>query len=77
MKKEKKRDITDVLELLGRRDPAWKHAKMLPKFKVLYQCWRATELRHKIRTHFFYTESWKRKWLPMDDWRRFRDYAMA
>ena len=76
MKDDNKRDIFDVLELLAKRDPDWGHAKMLYKFKVLYNGWRATELRHKIRTHGFYTMSLKRGWLPVEDWNRFRDYAM-
>ncbi|MBQ3776502.1 MAG: hypothetical protein II835_00145 [Fibrobacter sp.] len=76
MIKSYKRDIFDVLDLLRQRDPAWKHAKMLPKFKVLYQGWRVYEMRHKIHSHYFYTSSWKRTWLPASDWNRFRDYAM-
>ena len=76
MKKELKKDITAVLELLAQRDPAWVHAKMLPKFKVLYQCWRQKELKRTVHSHLFYTKSWQRNWLPIDDWRRFREYAM-
>ena len=76
MKKELKKDITDVLNLLAERDPAWKHPKMLPKFKVLYQGWRVKELDRNVHSHLFYTKSWQRNWLPIDDWRRFRDYAM-
>ena len=76
MRHDKKQDIAEVLELLSQRDPKWKHVKMLPKFKVLYQGWRAVELRHKVHTHYFYTSSWKRGWLPARDWKRFRNYAM-
>ena len=76
MKKELKKDITEVLELLAQRDPAWAHPKMLPKFKFLYQGWRQKEIKHNVHSHLFYTKSWQRKWLPIDDWRRFRDYAM-
>ena len=72
----KKKDITEVLNLLAERDPVWKHPKMLPKFKVLYLGWRVKELRHQVRSKLFYTLSWQRKWLPIEDWRRFRDYAM-
>lgn len=76
MKAELKKDIHAVLDLLGKRDPAWRHPKMLPKFKVLYQGWRTKELARKVHSHLFYTKSWQRNWLPIDDWRRFRDYAM-
>ncbi len=76
MIQDKKRDIFEVLELLAQRDPAWKRVKMLPKFKALYDGWRATELRHKEHTRFFYSVSWKRGWLPITDWNRFRDYAL-
>ena len=76
MKSELKKDIYEVLDLLAERDPVWKHTKMLPKFKVLYLGWRVVELSKKIHSHIFYTHSWNRHWLPIDDWRRFRDYAM-
>ena len=76
MIKSYKRDIFDVLDLLRQRDPAWKHVKMLPKFKDLYGCWKDTELRHKEHTRYFYSVSWKRGWLPESDWNRFRDYAL-
>lgn len=76
MKKDKKILIVSVLDLLQERDPEWKKAKMAPKFKVLYNGWRATELRHKIHSHGFYTLSLRRGWLPSKDWKRFRDYAM-
>ena len=76
MRKDNKRDISDVLAILSHRDPDWANPKLLPKFKVLYNGWRTTELRHKIRTHGFYTMSLSRGWLPVKDWMRFRDYAM-
>ena len=76
MKKDKKILIVSVLNHLQERDPYWRLDKMLPKFKVLYQGWRAVELRHKVHTHYFYTSSWKRGWLPASDWMRFRNYAM-
>ena len=76
MKAELKKDITAVLEMLAERDPSWSHPKMLPKFKQLYDSWRVKELRRKVHSHIFYTYSWKRNWLPIDDWRRWRDYAM-
>ena len=76
MKKELKKDITEVLELLAQRDPAWAHPKMLPKFKQLYGGWVAQQIRHNIRTRDFFSRSWKRNWLPIDDWRQWRNYAM-
>lgn len=76
MKAELKKDITAVLDLLAERDPAWAHAKMVPKFKHLYGGWVAQQIRHNIRTRDFYSRSWMRNWLPIDDWRQFRDYAM-
>jgi len=76
MKNELKKDIPAVLEMLQARDPAWKHVKMLPKFKVLYQGWRVAELKQNVHSHLFYTKAWQRGWLSIDDWRRFRDYAM-
>ena len=76
MKAELKKDITEVLTLLTERDPAWGRVKMLPKFKYLYDGWRQSELRRHVHSHIFYTNSWKRNWLPIDDWRRFREYAL-
>ena len=76
MKKELKKDITEVLPLLAQRDHDWALPKMEYKFKALYQGWRQKELKQKIHSHLFYTKSWKRNWLPIADWRRFRDYAM-
>ena len=76
MKSELKKGIHEVLNLLAQRDPDWKRVKMLPKFKVLYQGWRAKELRQHVHSHIFYTNSWKRGWLPWDDWKRFKDYAL-
>lgn len=76
MKNELKKDIPAVLEMLQARDPAWKHVKMLPKFKELYQAWAYRQVRHGKRNKQFYSVSWRRKWLPIDDFRAFRDYAM-
>ena len=76
MKKELKKGISEVLQLLAERDPTWTHPKMLPKFKQLYGGWVAQQLRRNIRTRDFYSRAWLRNWLPIDDWRRFRDYAM-
>ena len=76
MKKELKKDISEVLQLLIQRDPAWAHPKMLPKFKVLYGGWTNQQVKHDIRTRDFYSRSWKRNWLPIQDWRRFKEYAM-
>ena len=76
MKSEKKVMIHSVLNTLQLRDPAWKHPKMLPKFKVLYDGWRQKELRAKIHSGFFYSNAWRRGWLPQADFVRFRDYAL-
>ena len=76
MKAELKKDITAVLDLLAERDPAWAHAKMVPKFKVLYQGWRVKELQRNVHSHGFYSLALRRNWLPIDDWKRFRDYAL-
>ena len=76
MKKCNQYDIWDVYEELCKRDTEWKHPRMPKKFKTLYDGWRAKELRHKIHTKIFYTYSWKRRWLPYNDFQRFRDYAM-
>jgi len=77
MNKEKKVLIHSVINQLAERDPDWKHDKMLLKFKVLYDCWRAKELRHKRHSANFYTMSWKRGWLPQADFIRWRDYACS
>ena len=77
MKKEKKVLIQSVINQLAERDPDWDLARMWPKFKVLYNCWRQKELRHKKHTGYFYTESWKRGWLPQADFIRWRDYACS
>ena len=42
MRNDKKILIVSALNHLQERDPDWKHAKMLPKFKVLYNGWKAT-----------------------------------
>ena len=76
MKKENKLDILSVYDELCQRDPAWKHPKMLPKFKTLFLCWRVSELRRKVHTHIFYTLSWQRGWMPVADGMRFRKYAL-
>ena len=76
MKKENKRDITEVLDLLAQRDPDWKHPKLLHKFKILYQGWAIQQMRHNKRNQQFYSVAWRRNWLPFNEWRCFRDYAM-
>ena len=76
MNTDKKILIISVLNHLQERDPAWKHVKMLPKFKVLYDGWRQKELRAKIHSGFFYSTAWQRGWLPQADFVRFRDYVM-
>ena len=76
MIKEKKVMIHSVLSALQRRDPEWEHPKMAKHFKTLYDCWRQKELRAKIHSHFFYSKSWSRGWLPQADFVRFRNYAL-
>lgn len=76
MNEKNKIPIIAVYNELCARDPNWRGPKMLAKFKVLYDGWRTVELRHKIHTGFFYTNSWKRGWLPIADGARFREYAL-
>ena len=76
MKQHLKADIISVKDLLEKRDPHWAHIGMIPKFKTLYSGWVAQQLRHNIRNAPFYSNAWKRGWLPIQDWYSFRDYAM-
>ena len=76
MKSEKKVMIFSALTLLQKRDPEWKHLKMVRQFKTLYDGWRQKELRAKIHAASFYTLSWQRGWLPQADFVRFRNYVM-
>ena len=76
MKPENKASIYDVLELLQQRDPAWKHPKMLLKFKCLFDGWRQAELRAKIHAASFYTRAWKKGFMPKADFEHFKKYAM-
>ena len=76
MKKENKVLICSVLNLLVERDPEWRSVGMAHKFKVLYDGWRQQELRAKTHSGYFYTLSWRRGWLPIADFNRFRAYAM-
>lgn len=76
MKSELKKDISEVLQLLAERDPAWAHPRMLTKFKWLFYAWAASEVRRKIRSDRFYQNSWQRGWMPIQDWRRFENYAL-
>ena len=76
MKKENKRDIYEVYEMLCARDPDWRHPKIRTKFETLFLGWRAVELRHKCHSTTFYTDSIRRGWLPKADFERFKQYAM-
>ena len=76
MRDDNKMQIDSVYQELCERDPEWRHPKMLPKFKVLYDGWRQKELRAKIHSGFFYSKAWQRGWLPQADFVRFRDYVM-
>ena len=77
MKEEKKVLIHSVINQLAERDPEWNHSRMLPKFKTLWNGWRAKELRLKKHSKNFYTLSWNRGWLPQADFIRWRDYACS
>lgn len=76
MREDNKVQICEVLDELGNRDPEWKTGRMAPKFKTLYDGWRAAELRKRKHSTLFYTDSWNRGWLPIADFRRFRRYAL-
>lgn len=76
MKEENKCDIYIVLDHLKKRDPAWAHVKMLPKFKILYQGWATTCLRHHRHNRVYYTRKWHDGWLPEGEYLDFFNYAM-
>ena len=76
MNEKNKRQVYGVYDMLCIRDREWKRPKMLKKFKDLYLGWRTVELRHNVRSHLFYTQSWQRGWLPEADFERFKNYAM-
>ena len=68
--------IFSVYDELCQRDPDWRHVKMLPRFKTLYDGWRTTELRHKLHTGAFYTLHWRSKTLGNPEFERFRAYVL-
>ena len=76
MKKEKRVMIQSVLTHLAERDPEWKKAHMVPKFKILWQAWCAYDRKRKMHSSFFYYQSWQRGWMPQPDFMRFLKYAM-
>ena len=76
MRDDNKMQIDSVYQELCERDPEWRHPKMQQKFQALYFGWRAAELRRKTHSHLFYTLSLQRGWLPIEDGRRFRKYAL-
>ena len=76
MRKDNKKDIFEVYDMLCRKYPSWHRNKDLPTFQTLFLCWRATELRHHVHSPVFYTDSWNRKWLPKADFERFKAYAL-
>ena len=76
MRADNKIQILSVYDELCKRDPAWNHPKMLPQFRVLYDGWRAVELRHKKHAPYVYSAAWKRGWLSSADFDRFRRYAL-
>ena len=76
MRSENKILICSVLDHLQERDPAWKHVKMLPKFKILYQGWAAECIRHHIHTKVYFSRKWRDGWLCFEEYREFFNYAM-
>ena len=76
MKEDNKYDINIVLKHLQKRDPAWEHVKMLPKFKILYQGWADECVRHHKHSRVYFTRKWKDGWLPCREFREFFNYAM-
>lgn len=76
MKKDLKKDIKEVLLLLAERDPDWAQPRMVLKFKWLFQAWAASELRHGRHSQPYFSKMWKRGWLAIQDWRRFKKYAL-
>ena len=76
MKNENKILICSVLDHLKKRDPAWEHVKMLPKFKILYQGWVTECIRHHIHSPEYFSRKWSDGWLPFKEYREFFNYAM-
>ena len=76
MREEKKVMIHSVLTHLAERDPEWKKAYMVPKFKILWQSWCVYDRKHKMHSSYFYYKSGLRGWLPQADFKRFLEYAM-
>lgn len=76
MKKDNKILICSVLNHLKKRDPAWAHDKMLPKFKILYQGWADECVRQHKHSRVYFSRKWKDGWLPFKEFREFFNYAM-
>jgi len=76
MRADKKILITSVLTHLQRRDPAWAHVKMLPKFKTIYGGWVETCVRHHKHSREYFSRKWRDGWLPLEEWMDFYGYAM-
>ncbi len=76
MNEKNKIPIIAVLNHLQKRDPAWKHVKMLPKVKILYQSWAAKCIKHHKHAKFYYSRKWREGWLPVDEYMDFFKYAM-
>ena len=76
MKEENRCDIYIVLHHLQKRDPDWKHVKMLPKFKTIYQGWADGCVRHHIHSRVYFSRKWKDGWVPFMEFREFFNYAM-
>ena len=76
MKEDKKVLIHSVLIHLAERDPEWKKAYLVPRFKIIYGGWCLAEIRAHRRSRDFLSRSWKRGWLPQADFIRFYMYAM-
>ena len=77
MRKDKKILISSVYNLLCERDPDWLAPDMRDvQFKELYDAWSVSDRKKGYHTYYFYYDSWERGWLPKEDFRRWRRYAM-
>ena len=76
MTDDKKILIVSVLNALKKRDPAWKHVKMLPKLKILYLGWATKCIRHHRHAKFYFSRKWREGWLPMEEYLDFYNYVM-
>ena len=77
MNKEKKILITSIINHLEARDPNWAGNRFpRVKIKILFDGWKESERRHGRHYRQYYEQCWKRGWLKIEDFNRFREYAM-